>query len=85
MNSINLTSSGVGTFPIMAASMSHKLKNFYFSNLYSNEHLNPELLLYKNINLWKINVINPDKYWVIDKISHNNIHDGAISDKFVKI
>ena len=34
MNSINLTSSGFGTFPIIGASLSHKLKNFYFSKLY---------------------------------------------------
>lgn len=84
MNSTNLSTSGVGTFPIMAAFMSKKLKNFYFSDLYLNEHLNPDLLLYKNINLWKINVINPYAYWSPEKISHNKIHDGLIGDNFSK-
>ena len=49
-NATNLATSGVGTFPIAAAMMSKKLKNFYFSNLYLKEHLNPEMLIDKNIN-----------------------------------
>ena len=43
----NLASSGVGTFVIAAALMSHRLKNFYCSDLYFRHHLNPGML--KNI------------------------------------
>ena len=43
-NATNLATSGVGTFPIAAALMSNKLKNLYYSNLYSQEHLNPMMV-----------------------------------------
>ncbi len=43
-NAKNLATSGAGTFPIAAALLSNKLENFYYTNLYLKEHLNPEML-----------------------------------------
>ena len=48
MNAENLATSGVGTFPIAAALCSSKLKNLYYSDIYFNHHLNPELV--RNVN-----------------------------------
>ncbi len=41
----NLATSGVGTFPIAAALVSKNLKNFYYTNLFSTEHLNPDMII----------------------------------------
>lgn len=40
----NIATSGVGTFAVAAALCSTNLKNFYFSDRYMTEHLNPEML-----------------------------------------
>ena len=49
MNAYNLVSSGVGTFAIAAALCSNKLNNFYCTDLYLTNHLNPEMLKGPNI------------------------------------
>jgi len=40
----NIATSGVGTFAVAAALCSKNLKNFYFSDRYMTEHLNPDML-----------------------------------------
>ena len=45
MRAKNLASSGTGTFAVAAALCSSNLKNFYCTDLYLNEHLNPEMLM----------------------------------------
>lgn len=60
----NFSSSGVGTFGIALSLISKNIKNFYFSNLYLNEHLNPSFLKYKtNLKLHKININNYLSEW----------------------
>ena len=55
-NAINLATSGVGTFPIAAALLSNKLRNFYYTDLYSDEHLNPKMVTNKRVNHFKYKV-----------------------------
>ncbi len=45
MRAKNLASSGTGTFAVAAAICSSNLKNFYCTDLYLDEHLNPEMLM----------------------------------------
>ncbi len=40
----NLATSGVGTFPIAAALISTELENFYYSDIYLSNHLNPKMI-----------------------------------------
>ena len=56
LNAKNLATSGVSGFPLSAALMSQKLENFYHSDLYQKEHLNPDMLRKDlvNINSYKI-------------------------------
>lgn len=49
VNAKNLATSGVGTFPIAAALLSKNLKNIYYTNLYSDEHLNPTMIKKDNV------------------------------------
>jgi len=51
LNAKNLATSGVSGFPIAAALLSQKLENFYHSNIYLKEHLNPEMINKKIINV----------------------------------
>lgn len=51
MRAKNLASSGTGTFAIAAALCSSNIKNFYCSNLYLDEHLNPEMLITSGIKV----------------------------------
>ena len=51
LRSKNIASSGTGTFAVSAALCSLNLQNFYCSNLYLNEHLNPEMLIHSGINV----------------------------------
>jgi len=51
----NLASSGVGTFVIAAGMLSNNLKNFYCTNIYLEDHLNPNMLDPQiNINISQI-------------------------------
>tara|TARA_E500000178_G_scaffold356629_1_gene436274 strand:+ start:8157 stop:9077 length:921 start_codon:yes stop_codon:yes gene_type:complete len=45
----NLATSGVGTFPIAAALISTELENFYYSDLYLSNHLNPRMIKNKKV------------------------------------
>lgn len=54
----NLASSGTGTFSVAAALCSLNIKNFYYTNLYLDEHLNPEMLKSSSINLVMTNLKN---------------------------
>lgn len=60
MRAKNLVSSGVGTFSVAAALCSTNVINFYCSNLFLEEHLNPNMLKnHINVNLQNIkNYIN---------------------------
>lgn len=62
----NLASSGTGTFAVSAALCSSNLRKFYCSNLYLDEHLNPEMLIgIPNVEVYMIefkNYIEP-KTW----------------------
>ncbi len=51
MRAKNLASSGTGTFAVAAALCSSNIKNFYCSNIYLTEHLNPEILMASGINV----------------------------------
>ena len=60
LNAKNLATSGVTAFPLTAALMSQKIENFYHSDIYLNEHLNPEMLNSENLNI--------HSYKILDKI-----------------
>jgi hypothetical protein len=45
MRAKNIASSGTGTFAVAAALCSSNIKKFYCTNLYLDEHLNPEMLM----------------------------------------
>ena len=67
----NLSSSGIGTFSIAAALLSDNLKNFYCSNLYLNEQINPITL--KNFT-FKIHMLKVDdyiNYWINNQENNN--------------
>jgi hypothetical protein len=86
LNAENLATSGVSAFPIAAALMSQKLKNFYHSNLYLKEHLNPTMIdpTKVNINTYEIvGGIIPTKF----KKSEKNIKKLLDEDveKIIKI
>ena len=78
MQAKNLATSGAGTFAISAAFCSKNIRNFYCSNLYSSNSLNP-LMLKEQLNVYKAD-INGNKYikgneWnpqVIEKIFNYN-------------
>lgn len=58
MRAKNLASSGTGTFSVAAALCSSNIQNFYCSNLYLDEHLNPEMLKHSINNVFTINLNN---------------------------
>jgi hypothetical protein len=69
-NARNLATSGVGTFPIAAALLSTKLKNFYYTNLFSEEHLNPKMLINNQVihHLYTVDDNYKDKYLVTEDL-----------------
>lgn len=84
MSARNLSSSGVGTFAIAAALLSENLENFYTSNLYLDEQINPKTMV--NFN-FKINMLKINNYltkWFNDDannnilINHNDIEKDFI-------
>jgi hypothetical protein len=58
LNARNLASSGVSGFPIVAALMSQKIENFYHSDLYLKEHLNPEMLDKNQVTIHSYKIID---------------------------
>jgi len=69
MRAQNVVSSGVGTFVIAASMLSTNIKNFYCTNLYLEDHLNPTMLS-KDINVNMTN-INLEKYIKIGDWKNN--------------
>jgi hypothetical protein len=76
----NLATSGVGTFPIAAALLSSNLENFYYSDYYLKEHLNPNMVNSKSINHYKIKIKNyiPDNQWKNTKSNLNKMISNTI-------
>jgi len=58
LRSKNIASSGTGTFAVAAALCSSNIKNFYCSNLYLDEHLNPDMLIGTGINVYMMELNN---------------------------
>jgi hypothetical protein len=66
MRAKNLASSGIGTFAVAAALCSLNIKNFYCSDLYLDEHLNPEMLIKSNdinVNIQKLQNYIKTREW----------------------
>jgi len=73
LNAKNLATSGVSGFPISAALMSQKLENFYHTNLYQTEHLNPEMIDKSQVNV--------HSYQVLDYIELGEFKDTVENNK----
>lgn len=70
LNAKNLASSGVSGFPVVAALMSQKLENFYHSDLYLKEHLNPEMLDGNKVTIHSYKIVDgiqPGKFKKTDE------------------
>jgi hypothetical protein len=65
----NLASSGVGSFAISAALVSNKLKNFYCTDLYLENHLNPTMINGNDVNVHIFKITNYLKIgnWISNK------------------
>ncbi len=74
----NLATSGVGTFPIAAALLSTKLENFYYTDLYLPEHLNPEMVTHKEVKHHKYEV---DKNYRKDYLQYEDIEKVILNYK----
>lgn len=62
LRSKNIATSGTGTFAVAAALCSTNIKNFYCSNLYLNEHLNPEMVISSGIKVYMMELDNYIKH-----------------------
>ena len=62
MRSKNIATSGTGTFAVAAALCSSNIKNFYCSNLYLDEHLNPEMVMRSEIKVHMMELNNYIEY-----------------------
>ena len=62
MRSKNIATSGTGTFAVAAALCSSNIENFYCSNLYLDEHLNPEMVMSSEIKVHMMELNNYIKY-----------------------
>ena len=58
LNAKNLATSGVSAFPIACALMSQKLEKLIFSNIYLDEHLNPEMINEKFVEKFEYKIKN---------------------------
>jgi len=67
----NLATSGVGTFSISAAIISDSLKNLFFSNLYLDRHLNPNMI-HGGVNKFEFKILNYLSYGDWD-VNNNNL------------
>ena len=66
MRAKNLASSGTGTFAVAAALCSSNIQRFYCTNLYLDEHLNPEMLMATDgieVNMMELNNYIELKTW----------------------
>lgn len=64
ISATNLATSGVGTFAMSAALMSRQLKNFYCTDIFLDDHLNPNML--------DKNLVNVHMYRIYDYIKIGN-------------
>ena len=80
-NAKNLATSGVGTFPLAAALLSNKLKNFYYTDLYLEEHLNPEMVKSTKVTHHKYEV---EKDYV-KRYGHEENLSSLILDEKIKV
>jgi hypothetical protein len=63
MRAKNISSSGTGTFAVAAALCSSNVKKFYCTDIYLDEHLNPEMLMVTdNIEVHMMELKNYIKY-----------------------
>jgi hypothetical protein len=62
LRSKNIATSGTGTFAVAAALCSTNIKNFYCTNLYLNEHLNPEMVISSGIKVHMMELNNYIQY-----------------------
>jgi hypothetical protein len=62
LRSKNIATSGTGTFAVASALCSTNIKNFYCSNLYLNEHLNPEMVISSGIKVYMTELENYFKH-----------------------
>lgn len=58
MSAKNIASSGTGTFAVAAALCSKNIQNFYCTNLYLTEHLNPEMLMGTDVKVYMMYLDN---------------------------
>jgi hypothetical protein len=75
MRAKSLASSGTGTFAVAAALCSSNIENFYCSNLYLDEHLNPEMLIASGI---KVLMMEFDNY-----LTHKSWKNDQEQRKFI--
>ena len=80
LNAEYLASSGVGTFVISAVFLSNKIKEFYCSQYYLTEHLNPEM-----INEIKVKKLEVDDYIDIGKFKKNDENLNKILSKNINV
>lgn len=81
VNAKNLATSGVGTFPIAAALLSQNLKNIYYTNLYSNQHLNPTMIKKDNVIHHKFDI---DPQYIDNYLTERNL-ESLILDKSIQV
>lgn len=63
-NAVNLASSGPGTFVVAAALVSTKLRKFYCTDLYLDEHLNPRMIRKPGISVCSYSLKGFANAWV---------------------
>ena len=93
MNSEVIATSGVGTFAIAAALLNKRLQKLHHSDLYLDEHLNPEFLesKFSSVEILKMNLpgyiqigkwYNTDSKAVYAQLS-DQMNDSSIFEKFI--
>lgn len=83
LNAKNLATSGVTGFALSAALMSQKLNNFYHSDIYLREHLNPEMLNNKKLNIHSYKILDylrPGEF-----VKNKNNMKKLLSDNVTKV
>lgn len=75
LNAKNLATSGVSAFPIACALMSQKLEKLIFSNIYLDEHLNPEMINEKFVEKFEYKIKN---YIEIGKFTKSSLNEEKI-------
>tara|TARA_B100000902_G_C27239301_1_gene879137 strand:- start:212 stop:1063 length:852 start_codon:yes stop_codon:yes gene_type:complete len=81
VSATNLATSGVGTFATAAALVSKKLKNFYCTDIFLDNHLNPSMLddQFVKINIYKVKNYIPIGSWIANKQNIERMLDRNIN------